>query len=82
MKSVNPFSTSVPLRYPLKASKTGGFLMFSGGLEVEYWLKIGQKRLYFVSQYIELSKKEVSQIYMKYFILLNGKMKAISSCCS
>ena len=33
--------------------------MFSGGLEVEYWLKIGQKRLYFVSQYIELSKKEV-----------------------
>ena len=41
----NPFSTNVPLLYPLKTEnhpvKTGGFLMFSGDIEVEYWLKMG-----------------------------------------
>ena len=33
-----------PLFYfytPWKHQKTGGFLMFSGGIEVEHWLKIG-----------------------------------------
>ena len=33
----NPFST--PL-YPLKASENLGFFMFSGGIEVEHWLKM------------------------------------------
>ena len=37
---IKPFSTNVPLLYPLK---TGGFLMFSRDIEVEHWLKIGQK---------------------------------------
>ena len=37
---IKPFSTIVPLLYPLKP---GGFLMFSRGIEVEHWLKIGQK---------------------------------------
>ena len=35
---LNPFSTNVPLLYPLK---TEGFLMFSGDIEVEHWLKLG-----------------------------------------
>ena len=26
---------------PWKQQKTGGFLMFSGGIEVEHWLKMG-----------------------------------------
>ena len=36
--SFNPFSTNVPLLYPLE---TSGFLMFSGRIEVEHWLKMG-----------------------------------------
>ena len=28
---------------PLKHQETGGFLMFSGGTEVEHWLKVGLK---------------------------------------
>ena len=35
---LNPFSTNVPRLYPLK---TAGFLMLSGGIEVEHWLKMG-----------------------------------------
>ena len=36
---INPFSTSVPLLYPLIASENlRGFLIFSGGMEVEHWL--------------------------------------------
>ena len=34
--NINPFSTNVPLLYPLKTQKTGGFLMFSGVKEVEH----------------------------------------------
>ena len=30
--NINPFSTNVPLLYPLKT--------FSGGIEVEHWLKM------------------------------------------
>ena len=37
--TVNPFLTNVPVLYPLKSF---GFLMFSGGIEVENWLKMGQ----------------------------------------
>ena len=33
----NPFSTNVSVPYPLKI----GFLMFSGGIEVEHWSKMG-----------------------------------------
>ena len=32
--------TNVPLLYPLKTENLR-FLMFSGGKEVEHWLKIG-----------------------------------------
>ena len=32
--NINPFSANVPLLYPLKHQKTGGFLMFSAGIEV------------------------------------------------
>ena len=38
VRKFNPFSTNVSLIYPLK---TSGFLMFSGGMEVEHWLKMG-----------------------------------------
>ena len=41
----NLFSTIVPLLYPLKTSKSLRFLIFSGGIEVEHWLKIDQKCL-------------------------------------
>ena len=37
----NPFSTNVPLLYPLKTSENIGFLMFLGVIEVEHWLKMG-----------------------------------------
>ena len=36
-----PISTIVPLLYPWKHQKTGGFQVFSGGIEVEHWLKMG-----------------------------------------
>ena len=36
---LNQFSTNVPLLYPLKTSE---ILMFSGGVEVEHRLKMGQ----------------------------------------
>ena len=36
-----PFLTNFPLLYPLKHQKTSVFLMFSGGIEVKYCLKIG-----------------------------------------
>ena len=36
-----PFSTNVPLLYPLKHQKTSVFLMFSGGIEVKHCLKMG-----------------------------------------
>ena len=35
------FSTNVPHLYPLENQKTFGFLMFSGGIEVGHWLKMG-----------------------------------------
>ena len=35
---LNPFSTYIPLLYNLK---TADFLMFSEGIEVEHWLKMG-----------------------------------------
>ena len=34
------FSTNVPLLYPLKHQKTSG-CPFSGGIDVEHWLKMG-----------------------------------------
>ena len=37
---LNPFSTNVPLLYVWKNQKAGGLLMFSGGVEVERWLKM------------------------------------------
>ena len=37
---VNPFSTKVPLLYPLKSPENLLFFMFPGGVEVEHWLKI------------------------------------------
>ena len=36
----NPFSTNVLFLYPLKTSEN---LRFSGGIEVEHWLKIFQQ---------------------------------------
>ena len=33
---LNPFSTNVLLLYPLKTSENWGFLMFSGGIEIEH----------------------------------------------
>ena len=36
---INSFSTNVPLLYPLKTSEN---LRFSGGIEVEHWLKMGK----------------------------------------
>ena len=36
-----PFSTNVPLLYPVKHQKTSVFLMFSGGIEVKHCLKMG-----------------------------------------
>ena len=36
---LNPFSTNLPLLYPLK---TSGFVMFSRGIEMEHWLKMGR----------------------------------------
>ena len=38
---LNPFSTNVLLLYPLKTSENWGFLMFSGGIEIEHWFKMG-----------------------------------------
>ena len=38
--NINPFSTNVPLLYPLKTSENRR-LMFSGSIEVEHWLKMG-----------------------------------------
>ena len=38
--NINPFPTNVQLLYSLKTSENGGFLMFSGGIEVEHWLKM------------------------------------------
>ena len=35
--SINPFSTNFPLLYPLKTSENQ---RFSGGIEVEHWLKM------------------------------------------
>ena len=37
---INPFSANVPLLYPLKTSENC-ILIFSGGIEVEHWLKMG-----------------------------------------
>ena len=39
--NINPFSTNVPLLYPLKTSENTRFLMLSGGIEVEHWFKMG-----------------------------------------
>ena len=37
----HPFSTNVALLYPVKTlKKPGGFLMFSGDIEVEDWLNM------------------------------------------
>ena len=35
--SINPFSTNVPLLYPLETEN----LPFSGGMQVKHWLKMG-----------------------------------------
>ena len=35
---INPFSTNFSFLYPLKTSKN---FRFSGGIEVEHWLKLG-----------------------------------------
>ena len=37
----SPFSTNFPLLYSLKTSETRGFLMSTGGVEEEHWLKMG-----------------------------------------
>ena len=39
--SINPFSTNVPLLYPLKTSETVDFLMLSGSIEAKHWLEMG-----------------------------------------
>ena len=39
--TINLFSTNVPFYTLWKHQKTSGFLMFSVGIEVEHWLKIG-----------------------------------------
>ena len=38
---LNPFQPIFHFYIPWKHQKTGGFLMFSGGIEVEHWLKMG-----------------------------------------
>ena len=35
------FSTKVPLLYPLQISRNRRFLVFSGAIEVEHWVKMG-----------------------------------------
>ena len=35
--SIRPFSTNVPLLYPLETEN----LAFSGGMQVKHWLKMG-----------------------------------------
>ena len=40
-KIFNPFSTNVPLLYPLKTSENQRFSDFPGGIDVEHWLKMG-----------------------------------------
>ena len=37
---INPFSSNVQIHTPWKHQKTSGFLMLSGGVEVENWLKM------------------------------------------
>ena len=41
IEEINPSSTNVHFYTPWKHQKTGGFLMFRGGIEVEDWLKMG-----------------------------------------
>ena len=41
LKKINPLSTNVSLLYPLRTSEHLGFLMFSGGIGLELWLKMG-----------------------------------------
>ena len=41
LKKINPLSTKVSLLYPLRTSEHLGFLMFSGGIGLELWLKMG-----------------------------------------
>ena len=38
----SPISTNFSLLYPMKYHKTLGFLILSGGIEVEHWLKMGK----------------------------------------
>ena len=40
-KLKNIFKPMFHFCIPWKYQKTGGFLMFSGGIEVEHWLKMG-----------------------------------------
>ena len=40
-KSLTHFQPMFHFYTPWKQQKTGGFLMFSGGIEVEHWLKMG-----------------------------------------
>ena len=37
----NPFSTNSPFYKLWKHEKTSGFLMFSGGIDVEHWFRMG-----------------------------------------
>lgn len=41
----NLFATNAPLPYSLKTLKSSGYLMFSGGTEVEQWLKRGLMKI-------------------------------------
>ena len=40
-EKVNRFHVNVPFLYPGKKSDKKVFLMFSGGIEVEYWTEMG-----------------------------------------
>ena len=42
---INPFQSNVSFLYTLKTSETKDFLMFSGGMEVKYLLKMNLKRI-------------------------------------
>ena len=48
---------------PWKHQKTGGFLMFPGGIAVEHWLKMGQ----------ELLMKPVIRVRIGVAININGE---------
>ena len=45
LAALNPFQSNVPFLYPLKSS-TKGFLTFLGGIEIEHWAKMVNKKIY------------------------------------